>query len=150
MAGTAVARVGISPSFFASPQLVALAFGRAAPDPVQLARAQREHQALGLYRAAGADGFGLDYLIEARPSGGDREEQVGVGGLAGRSRLPCPFIVIRAVPRWLRAPGLRYGGRFRRPAPAGWAIAGVSRIRPHTGLLTAQSLDTHSASRLAG
>jgi hypothetical protein len=73
VAGTAVAQVCISSPFFASPPLVALAFGRAAPDPVQLARAQREHQALGLYRAAGADGFGLGYLIEARASGGDRD-----------------------------------------------------------------------------
>ena len=71
-------------------RLAALLFGHAAPDPVHLLGPQRERQAFGPDRAACADCFRLRHLLQGLTSGGDREEQIGIGVPAGRSRPPAP------------------------------------------------------------
>src|SRR5262245_52165339 len=76
-----------------------LLFSRTAPDPVGLMCPQREREAFALYRAARADPFRLDHLLQALARVRDREEQFGVGELARGGRSPV-------LP----------GGRPRRPA----------------------------------
>jgi hypothetical protein len=72
-------------------RLAALLFGHAAPDPVHLLCPQRERQAFGPDRAACADCFRLRHLLQGLTSGGDWEEQIGIGVPAGRKRPPAPI-----------------------------------------------------------
>jgi hypothetical protein len=72
--------------------VVALFFGGAAPYSVGLASGEREVQAFASDAAPGADGFCLRYLIDGRPGGGFREEQVRIGVPAGRRQAPVPVV----------------------------------------------------------
>src|SRR5580692_3227821 len=72
----------------ALPEQAALLLGQAAPDSLQGAGGQGVTKAVAAHRAGGADRLRASYLPEGRARSGDREEQVGIGGLAGGERPP--------------------------------------------------------------
>jgi hypothetical protein len=70
------------------PQQAALVLRQAAPDSLQGSGVQGVTKAVAAHRAGGADRLGAICLPEGGARSGDREEQVGVGGLAGGKRPP--------------------------------------------------------------
>lgn len=67
-------------------QRVALRFGHAGPDPVQLAGPEREAQALEAAAAATANRLGVGHRLKVIGRGRHWEEQVRIGGPARGDR----------------------------------------------------------------
>ena len=87
-------------------RLVALLFGEAAPDPVDLPSLQRERETRGR-TGTRADRPRLGRLPQRPARGRDREEQIGIGGPAGGK---LPPLAVGNQPRHLGAVRGQPGG----------------------------------------